>query len=81
MQHLLVNYHIKLLKWIATGVLIVGTAVNSLGVYPLGALILILGSFLWLFVSIIWREAALIVTNTVLVSVAAGGLIYAYWLA
>jgi hypothetical protein len=68
------------LKWTATAILIVGTATNSLGIYPLGALILILGALLWLIVSIIWREIALIVTNTVLVSVAAGGLIYTYWL-
>jgi len=64
------NYGMKkvdqYLKWIATVTLIVGTAVNSLGYYPLGPIILAVGGLIWLVVSIIWREPSLIVTNAVM---------------
>ena len=56
----------NVLKWIATVVLIVGTAVNSAGYYPAGPILLILGGIIWLAVSIRWREPALIVTNSLM---------------
>lgn len=64
------------LKWLATALLIVGTAVNSLGYYPEGPLIMLAGGLVWLIVSIRWREASLIVTNGVLSLVAIAGLLY-----
>ena len=64
------------LKWIATAVLIVATALTSLNIYPLGPMLYLLGGLLWLIVSIIWKEPALIVTNLTLASVNAIGLIY-----
>lgn len=64
------------LKWTATVVLILGTGVNALGYYPLGPSILVLGSFLWLIVSCMWNEPALIVTNLVLCCVGIAGLLY-----
>lgn len=66
------------LKWLATFTLIVGTAVNSLGHYPLGPIILIIGGLIWLIVSVMWKEPSLIVTNSVLTLVAIGGLTIAY---
>jgi hypothetical protein len=54
------------LKWIATATLIVGTGINGLGFYPLGPIILALGGIMWLAVSIMWREASLIVTNGIM---------------
>ena len=68
--------HSTLLKWIATAILIIGTLINSLGYYPIGPIILALGGFIWLVVSEMWREPALIVTNAVLFIVGVGGLIY-----
>ncbi len=68
------------LKWLATATLIIGTAINSLGFYPEGPIVLALGGVLWLTVSIIWKEPALIVTNITLVTVAAAGLIWTNWL-
>ena len=68
--------HSTLLKWIATATLIIGTLINSLGYYPIGPIILALGGFIWLVVSVMWREPALIVTNAVLFIVGVGGLIY-----
>lgn len=64
------------LKWIATAILIAGTAVNSLGYYPAGPLILAVGGIIWLAVSIMWREASLIVTNGVMTATALIGLCY-----
>jgi hypothetical protein len=67
------------LKWIATLVLIVGTAVNSMGFYHEGPLILAIGGVLWLIVSIRWREASLIVTNGVMLVTGLGGLAWRYF--
>tara|TARA_B110000238_G_scaffold152156_1_gene164287 strand:+ start:16 stop:261 length:246 start_codon:yes stop_codon:yes gene_type:complete len=68
------------LKWAATTVLILGTAVNTAlpQLFPLGPLILALGGVLWLVVSIMWREWALIVTNAVMMAVGIVGLAYYY---
>ena len=64
------------LKWIATAVLIVATALTSLNIYPLGPILYLIGGLLWLIVSIMWKEPALIVTNLTLASVNAIGLIF-----
>ena len=54
------------LKWIGTSILILGTGVNSLGIYPLGPILLGLGGLVWMTVGIMWKETSLIVTNLVL---------------
>lgn len=54
------------MKWTATAVLILGTAVNGLGVYPLGPALLVLGGIIWLIVAIRVKDAPLIVTNLVM---------------
>lgn len=69
------------LKWAATAVLIAGTAVNSLGFYPLGPIILAIGGVLWLIVSLMWREPALIVTNAVMLATGLAGLAWVYFVA
>jgi hypothetical protein len=66
------------LKWFATAILIIGTGFNSLGYYPTGPLLLILGGLIWLVVGIMWREASLIVVNAVMVGVAILGLTLHY---
>ena len=66
------------LKWVATAILIVGTAVNSAGYYPEGPAILFVGGMFWLAVAIRWREPALIVTNSVMAVTAVLGFIWAY---
>lgn len=67
------------LKWIATVILIIGTAVNSLGYYPAGPLILAMGGAIWLVVSVMWREASLIVTNAVMTVTGLAGLCYTWF--
>ena len=68
----------QILKWTATAILILGTAVNSLGYYPLGPIILVVGGIVWLVVAIMWKEPALIITNAVMSAVGAGGLLINY---
>lgn len=67
------------LKWLATITLIIGTAVNSLGFYPAGPIILIIGGILWLTVSIRWKEPALIVTNAIMSLTAIVGVAFNYF--
>jgi len=68
----------QILKWIATGILIVGSLVNSLGYYPAGPMILGLGAIVWLIVSIMWKEMSLIVTNLIFAVITTIGLIIYY---
>ena len=57
---------IKMMKWTATVILILGTAVNGLGYYPLGPLLVVVGGVVWLAVAIKVRDVPLIVTNLVM---------------
>ena len=66
----------SIIKWSATLVLIVGSFVNSLQMYPEGPWILVLGGVLWLTSAIRMQDRALIVTNAVMVFAGAGPLIY-----
>ena len=56
----------QILKWIGTSILVIGTGVNSLGIYPLGPILLGLGGLVWMTVGILWKEMSLIVTNLIL---------------
>ena len=69
---------IDILKWSGTSLLVIGTGVNSLGYYPQGPILLVFGGLAWLTVSILWKEPALIVTNSVLALVGIGGLFINY---
>ena len=58
----------QILKWVATATLIVGTVFNAgfPDLYPVGPLILAAGGYIWLVVSIMWKDWALIATNVVM---------------
>ena len=58
----------QILKWVATATLIVGTVFNAgfPDLYPVGPLVLAAGGYIWLIVSIMWKDWALIATNTVM---------------
>lgn len=66
------------LKWLATGLLIIGCFFVSINIYPLGPIINLIGGGVWLIVSLMWKEWSLIVTNSVLLGVNALGLIYKF---
>jgi len=67
------------LKWVATFILIVGTFINAgyPELYPIGPGLLALGGAVWLIVSVMWKEPALILTNAVLTLVGICGIIIA----
>jgi hypothetical protein len=68
------------LKWLATAILIIGTFVNAgfPELYPAGPLLLAMGGIVWLIVSFLWKEPALIVTNLVLTAMGFGGILLYY---
>jgi hypothetical protein len=75
----MVNDRLNLwLEWIGTAILILGTAVNSLGHYPEGPLLLCVGGMFWLIVSIRWGKASLIVVNGIMMATALAGLLWKY---
>ena len=65
-----------ILKWTATAILILGTAVNGLGMYPEGPALLVLGGFIWLIVAVRIKDAPLIVTNLVMATVGLAAILY-----
>lgn len=68
---------LKVLKWLGTFTLIVGSFVNSAfpEVYPIGPTILILGGLIWFSASIVMRDAPLMVTNFVMTMAGLSGII------
>ena len=64
------------LKWSGTWVLIAGTAVNGLNIYPLGVIMLALGGLLWLTAAVIVKDRPLIVTNLVMSLTGLAGVVY-----
>lgn len=67
------------LEWIATAILIVGTAVNSLGYYPQGPLLLCLGGLIWFVVAVRWGKLSLMVVNGVMLVTGLSGLLWKYF--
>ena len=63
------------LKWLATFVTILGAVATSVNMYPLGPALLNVGAFIWLIVSIMWREWSLIVINATLLLIYTIGLV------
>jgi hypothetical protein len=63
------------LKWLATLVTIAGAICTSINMYPEGPALLNVGAFLWLIVSVMWREWSLIVINATLLLIYSVGLI------
>jgi hypothetical protein len=63
------------LKWLATFVTIVGAVCTSINIYPAGPALLNLGAFIWLIVSIAWREWSLIIINATLLVIYTVGLV------
>ena len=64
------------LGWVATVILIVASAVNGLGFYPWGPLLLVLGGTIWMVIAMIRRDWPLIVTNAVMGTVGLMTVIY-----
>jgi hypothetical protein len=67
------------LEWIGTAFLIFGTAVNSLGYYPHGPILLCVGGVFWLVVAVRWRKLSLIAVNSVMMLTAVSGMLWRYF--
>jgi hypothetical protein len=63
-------------KWAATVITLTGAVFASLGVYPLSAIVLNTGSFLFLIWAILIRDRAMITVNAGLLSIYTTGLLY-----
>ena len=66
------------LKWTGTAVLIIGTAINGLNIYPAGVLTLFVGGFFWIEAARRARDVPLIVTNAVMMLTGLAGVVYNY---
>jgi hypothetical protein len=64
----------KILEWLATAIVIAGAVFAALNIYPWSAILLNLGSFVWLIVAIMWRKTSLIVINVTLLVIYTVGL-------
>jgi len=63
------------IKWTATAVTLSGAVLASLNIYPASALVLNLGSFLFLIWSILIRDRAMITVNAGLLMIYTVGLL------
>ena len=63
------------LKWTATAFICLGALLISLDIYPLGPIVSLIGTAIWLVVSVMWRERSLIIVNTVVLIIYSVGLI------
>jgi hypothetical protein len=68
------------IKWAATAFICAGALCTSLNIYPLGPILLNIGTVLWLIVSIMWREASLIAVNAIVLVIYTTGLVVKLWL-
>ena len=81
-ENILNNKALKIdviLIWVATLILLIVTFIIAgfPELYPLGPGVLALGGAVWLIVSFMWKEPALIITNAVLTIVGIAGIMLA----
>lgn len=64
------------LEWTATFITIIGAVFTAINVYPAGPVMLNLGAFIWLIVSVMWKKWSLIVINATLLLIYTFGLLF-----
>lgn len=69
----------KIIEWTASAISIAGAVCVSLDYYPLGAIMCLLETGLWLAVSLQMRHMSMITSNTVLLTIYAGGMTYKHF--
>jgi hypothetical protein len=65
-------------KWFATAIVVVGAALTSVNIYPLGTIVMNVGALVWVIVAWYWREWSIITINGALLLIYTGGLVYNY---
>ena len=51
------------LKWVATAVIVLATLANAFDIVPLNKILFLLGSVLWAWVGVLWRQPSLWILN------------------
>ena len=60
---------IEIVKWLATGTLIVSVGFNGLGMHPIGPIVQIIGGLLWSTAAFTMKDKPLIITNVVMTAI------------
>jgi hypothetical protein len=63
-------------KWVATTVTLIGALLASVNIYPLSAIVLNSGAFLFLIWAVLIRDRAMITVNAGLLAIYTVGLLY-----
>lgn len=63
-------------KWVATAVTLIGALLASVNIYPLSAIVLNSGAFLFLIWAVLIRDRAMITVNAGLLAIYTVGLLY-----
>ena len=50
-------------KWVATAVIVLATLANAFDIVPLNKILFLLGSMLWAWVGVLWRQPSLWILN------------------
>jgi hypothetical protein len=69
-----------IIKWSATTISVAGAVCVAMDYYPLGAIMCLLETLLWLVVSIQMKESFMVTSNTVLLIIYVGGMSYKHYL-
>ena len=68
----------KWIEWLSTAILLLGVALNSFNIYPLGIWVSLTGNAGWIILGYIWRKNSLIFIQIVLTVIYIIGLINHY---
>lgn len=69
--------HVYVVKWFSSIVMIFSMALNSANIYPLNVYLGLLSSAGWAYVSIKWKDRALIILNALAVAIYLSGVLNA----
>ena len=63
------------LKWTACFILIVELMLTSYNIYPLNLYFMVIGTFLWIMVSFLWKETSLMILNIIACLIGLSGIV------
>jgi len=63
------------LKWTACIILIVELMLTSYNIYPLNLYFMVIGTFLWIMVSFLWKETSLMILNIIACLIGLSGIV------
>lgn len=68
------------MKWLGTSILILSVGFNSIGLYPVGPLLQIVGGSIWFYCSIRMNDKPLMITNGFMSIIGISGLLYTHFM-